>query len=66
MISSYLQVFGRHMASDRLVSGAYKTEYGDTDEINHVMARIEVSHFINVCFMVHTCVVYGYRCVYKQ
>lgn len=35
------KVFGRHMASDRLVSGAYKTEYGDTDEINHVMARVE-------------------------
>ncbi|KAK2141299.1 hypothetical protein LSH36_1125g00004 [Paralvinella palmiformis] len=35
------KVFGRHMASDRLVSGAYKTEYGDTDEINRVMTRIE-------------------------
>jgi hypothetical protein len=26
-----LQVFGRHVASNRMVSGAYKTEYGDGD-----------------------------------
>ncbi|XP_029641836.1 methylmalonyl-CoA mutase, mitochondrial isoform X1 [Octopus sinensis] len=34
------EVFGRHVASDRLVSGAYKTEYRDTDEINNVISRV--------------------------
>ena len=36
-------MFGRHTASDRLVSGAYKTEYGDNDDIERVMKRISVS-----------------------
>jgi methylmalonyl-CoA mutase len=35
------KVFGRHIATGRLVSGAYKTEYGDTDELAKVMKRIE-------------------------
>ncbi|GAB1603427.1 methylmalonyl-CoA mutase, mitochondrial-like [Argonauta hians] len=34
------KVFGRHTASDRLVSGAYKTEYGDINEINSVIDRV--------------------------
>ena len=29
------------MAQDRLVSGAYKTEYGGSTEIDDIMARIE-------------------------
>jgi methylmalonyl-CoA mutase len=36
------KVFGRHAATGRLVSGAYKTEYGDADEITKVMKRVEV------------------------
>ena len=34
-------VFGRHQAADRLVSGAYKTEFGSEDEISAVMSRID-------------------------
>ena len=37
-----LQVFGRHVASNRMVSGAYKTEYGDGDDISKVIKRVEV------------------------
>jgi len=32
-------VFGRHKASDRMVSGAYKAEYGENDEITKAIAR---------------------------
>lgn len=35
------KIFGRHVASDRMVSGAYKTEYGDTDDISKVIKRVE-------------------------
>ncbi|XP_068244660.1 methylmalonyl-CoA mutase, mitochondrial-like [Palaemon carinicauda] len=35
------RVFGRHVASDRLVSGAYKNEYGDKDDLAAVTAKIE-------------------------
>ena len=35
------KVFGTHTASDRLVSGAYKSEYGDADEIEAVMKEVE-------------------------
>ena len=34
-------VYGRHVASDRLVSGAYRTEYGETEEITAVANAIE-------------------------
>ena len=34
-------VFGRHTASDKLVSGAYRTEYGETGEIEAVAAAID-------------------------
>ena len=44
-----LQVFGRHVATSRLVSGAYKTEYGDTSEIDNVMKRVQVGQII-MCF----------------
>lgn len=37
------KVFGRHTATGRLVSGAYKSEYGDADELSKVMKRVEVS-----------------------
>ena len=35
-------MFGRHVATNRLVSGAYKTEYGDASEIDVVMKRVQV------------------------
>lgn len=35
------KVFGRHVASDRMVSGAYKTEFGEEDEITKVIKRVE-------------------------
>ena len=34
-------VYGRHVANDRLVSGAYRTEYGETEEITAVANAIE-------------------------
>ncbi|CAG7678015.1 unnamed protein product [Allacma fusca] len=34
------KVFGRHVASDSLVSGAYKSEYGDQKEFDAVASRI--------------------------
>lgn len=34
-------VFGRHVAADRLVSGAYKSEYGDAKEIEAVRQRAD-------------------------
>ena len=36
-----IQVFDRHVASDRMVSGAYRNEYGDTQEINDVVEAVE-------------------------
>ncbi|PFX28676.1 methylmalonyl-CoA mutase, mitochondrial-like [Stylophora pistillata] len=35
------RVVGRHVASDRMVSGAYKTEFGESDEINKCMKKVE-------------------------
>ncbi len=35
------KVFGRHVASDRLVSGAYKSEYGEAEEIKAVISKID-------------------------
>lgn len=35
------KVYGRHVASDRMVSGAYKSEYGDNDEITKIIKRVE-------------------------
>jgi len=41
-ISYYMErVFGRHTASDKLVSGAYRTEYGETGEIEAVATAID-------------------------
>ena len=33
-------VFGRHVAKDRLVSGAYKSEYVDKTEIDLVTKKV--------------------------
>ena len=35
------QVFGRHVASDRMVSGAYRNEYGETSDIDQVVEAVE-------------------------
>merc|ERR1712212_150 len=41
-ISSAMEkVFGRHVASDKMVSGAYRSEYGETNEIKAVTEAIE-------------------------
>lgn len=39
--SAMEEVFGRFVASDRMVSGAYKSEYGEADEISQCMKRVE-------------------------
>lgn len=39
----FCQVTGRHVASDRMVSGAYKTEYGEADEISQCIKKVEVT-----------------------
>ena len=36
------KVFGRHIAESRMVSGAYKNEYGESNEIGDVLAKVEV------------------------
>jgi len=35
------EVFGRHVASDRMVSGAYKSEYGDGSDFGDVQKLVE-------------------------
>ncbi|KFM73751.1 Methylmalonyl-CoA mutase, mitochondrial, partial [Stegodyphus mimosarum] len=40
------EVFGRHVAADRLVSGAYKSEYGESEELEAV--RLKVEAFLEV------------------
>ena len=35
------EIFGRHVASDRMVSGAYKSEYGDASEIQAVSDAVK-------------------------
>jgi len=37
--SAMEEVFGRHKASERMVSGAYKSEYGENDEISRAINR---------------------------
>lgn len=36
-------MFGRHVASDRLVSGAYRSEYGEASELHAVLEKVKVS-----------------------
>lgn len=36
------KVFGEHKASDRMVSGAYRQEFGESDEILHAIKRWEL------------------------
>ena len=43
MTQAMERVFGRHVANDSLVSGAYRTEYGDTEEI--LAVTLAVSRF---------------------
>jgi hypothetical protein len=37
--SAMEEVFGRHKAAERMVSGAYKSEYGETSEITDAINR---------------------------
>ena len=39
-------VFSRHVATDRMVSGAYKTEYEADQELQACMERVEVSMLV--------------------
>ncbi len=39
------QVFGRHLATDRMVSGAYKSEFAHKEELEAVTAKVEVSTY---------------------
>ena len=34
-------VWGRHVAVDQMVSGAYKTEYGSANEIDIVVSKVD-------------------------
>ncbi|PRD27070.1 UNVERIFIED_CONTAM: Methylmalonyl-CoA mutase [Trichonephila clavipes] len=36
-------IFGRHVAADRLVSGAYKSEYGLSEDLEAVRIKVEAS-----------------------
>ena len=36
------KIFSRHVAVDRMVSGAYKSEYGEDKELEACIQRIEV------------------------
>ncbi|XP_014680006.1 PREDICTED: methylmalonyl-CoA mutase, mitochondrial-like, partial [Priapulus caudatus] len=44
------KVFGRHLASDRMVSGAYRNEFGENEELEQCVAAAEVSesHILDV------------------
>ncbi|XP_070550169.1 methylmalonyl-CoA mutase, mitochondrial-like [Ptychodera flava] len=35
------EVFGRHRATDRMASGVYKSEFGETDELSRVTKKVE-------------------------
>ena len=37
-----LQIHGRHVATNRLVTGAYASEYGNTDVIEKAMKKVQV------------------------
>lgn len=42
------EVFGRHTAASRLVSGAYKSEYGENDEIKMIIKRVYLVSFYSL------------------
>lgn len=50
-------VFNRHVAVDRLVSGAYKSEYGEDEEIKACIKRVEVSDEFQTNFSHQTLIV---------
>lgn len=37
-----LQIHGRHIATNRLVTGAYASEYGNSDVIEKAMKKVQV------------------------
>ena len=41
-VVNLFQVFGRHIATTRLASGAYMTEFGDDSEIKTVAEKVQV------------------------
>ena len=40
--TSIWQVHGRHVATNRLVTGAYASEYGSMDVIEKAMKKVQV------------------------
>ena len=38
------KVFGRHQAHDRMVSGAYASEYGSSDALSAAQKKVKVRH----------------------
>ena len=48
------KVFTRHVASDRMVSGAYKSEYGDDEEIQACISRVEVFIYLFIYYDIKT------------
>ena len=39
------QVFGRHQPTSRMVSGAYKSEYGDSIEVEETLKIVQVNPY---------------------
>ncbi|VDQ15414.1 unnamed protein product, partial [Trichobilharzia regenti] len=53
-----VKVYGRHKASDHLVSGAYRSQFGVEDEWKNVINAIEVNFvlfFLNLHVFVYFC-----------
>ena len=38
----FLQVYGRHIASYKMATGAFKKEFGEGEELNLVMKTVDV------------------------
>ena len=43
------KVHGRHVAVSRMVSGAYVTEYGQAEEVDRALKKVEVWIYVVTC-----------------
>lgn len=43
------RVFGEHKASTRMVSGAYRSEFGEHEDIALANNRLETTKLSNIC-----------------
>lgn len=41
------KIFGRHVATDRMVSGAYKMAFSEQQELQDVIDKVEVGQSLN-------------------